>query len=145
MNTSTRPMERTEPTATKQIRVLVVEDDTEMRYAIREFLTMTGMQVDSVSNGKDAIQVLDRNAYHAVVCDFRLPGATGLDVVRAVHTSSLLGSYGSGPKVILITAYPDWKVLQEAREAGAYCLLRKPLDLLQLGDLVRRAAGELRV
>ncbi len=64
-------------------------------------------------------------------------------MVRAIHAAALLGPSVNGTDVMHIIACPDWK-LTEAREAEAYCLPRKRLDLLQLAERVRRAAGELR-
>lgn len=120
------------------LRVLVVEDNDDLRNCIREVFQMRGFAVETSGNGLDAVDLVRRHDFDTVVCDVRLPGLSGLSVVRA------LNGMPRPPRSVLMTAYPSWKVMEEAREVGAGRVLTKPLDLRKLADLVARSsdAGE---
>jgi CheY-like chemotaxis protein len=115
------------------IRVLVVEDDRDMRLAIRDVLVMKGLAVETASGGTGAIGLLEHEEYDVVVTDLRLPGASGLLVTR-VALDRL-----HPPSVVIITAYPEWYT--NALESGATRIIRKPLNLERLAETVIEEAG----
>ncbi len=118
------------------VRVLVVEDDHDMRVALREMFELHGMSVDTAMDGVDASAHGLRVPYDVVVSDIRLPGMSGIALSRSLQGRS------RPPRVILITAYPEWKVVQEAYEAGAVEVVRKPFDLGKLAKRVVQAARD---
>lgn len=117
-------------------RVLVVEDDADMRRALQDVFEMHGMSVDSAANGEAACVDGLRVTYDVVVSDIRLPGMSGIALTRKLQLRT------RPPHIILITAYPEWKVVQGAYEAGAFEVVRKPLDLGRLAVRVAQAAAE---
>lgn len=119
-----------------RVRVLVVEDDHDMRVALREILESHGMSVDTAMDGIDAAAHSFRTRYDVVVSDIRLPSMSGIALAKSLSRST------RPPRVILITAFPEWKVVQEAYDAGAAEVLRKPLDLGRLARRVAQAALE---
>lgn len=120
----------------RPIRVLVVEDDADMRESIREALTLGGFVVAEAASGVAAIERIGAEEFDVVVTDIRLPGPSGTDVARTARTCS------HPPTVILITAFPEWYDAAEAVQP--FAVLRKPLNLFTLGSVVEEAALESR-
>ena len=120
----------------RPVEVLVVEDDADLRHAIVEVFLMKGFRVNAVSNGLDAVELAFRHPYDVIVSDIRLPGIDGRGVLQSLKTLH------RKPGVILITAYPDWKVLREVHGMGVSGILLKPFSLAYLAECVDRAAGE---
>ncbi len=115
-------------------RVLVVEDDEDLRHALGAVLLERGLSVMLAGNGREAVDLQATGRCDVVVCDIRLPGLTGFEVAKRLRLLQ------PRPRVILITAYPDWKVYDEAYDVGAVGLLRKPLDLEAFATYVERTA-----
>lgn len=115
------------------VRVLVVEDDEDMCETIREILTLEGFDVDTADNGQTAVSMASGNRpYDVVVSDIRLPRLDGFEVARAFR------ALPHPPRLILITAYPEW--YDAARRRGENLILTKPLSLRTLVQAVRREA-----
>ena len=112
--------------------VLVVEDDADMRGAIREILVMSGFHVDVAEDGEAALRLADRGDYDVLVTDLRLPKLSGIEVARRIRMRP------RPPRMVLITAYPDW--YESARDDGESVIIRKPLSLRTLAQVVREQA-----
>ncbi|MHC4605334.1 MAG: response regulator [Planctomycetota bacterium] len=125
---------RPEPASERSIHVLVVEDDESTQSAIREFLQMKGMKVDTASDGIRAIEAFECQVYDVIVTDIRLPGTNGVSVTRAAQKCD------PPLPVIVITAYPEWH--DDTMNLGAAQILRKPLDLQQLAEHILEEAGD---
>ncbi|MEZ4387244.1 MAG: response regulator [Candidatus Krumholzibacteriia bacterium] len=120
-----RPAARTCP------RILLAEDDQQMRNFLRDALTAGGYRVIPCENGWELLSHLgsyilgseDHEDIAAVVSDVRMPGVNGLEV--------LAGGVGCRefPPMILITAFGDQRVHDEARHNGAWTVLDKPFDV----------------
>lgn len=117
------------------LRVLVVDDDADLRDAIREVFMMRGFAVNTAREGLAAVNLAKREHYDVVVCDLRLPGMDGIEVTQK------LKHLRDAPRVILITAYPEWSLYNEAREAGAEQVIGKPVSLGRLVSLVEEVAA----
>jgi DNA-binding NarL/FixJ family response regulator len=118
------------------IRVVLVDDQTLVRRGIKSLLELSG-EVDIVAdadNGDDAIATIARERPDVVLLDVRMPGKSGLDVLRA------LAAAGSLPPVILLTTFDDDEVLLEAVKAGARGYLLKDVSLEQLTEAIRSVA-----
>ncbi len=114
------------------VRVLVVEDDVDMRRAIREVFQMRGFAVNTAGDGQAALNLAAVDDYDVVVTDVRMPGITGIDLTRRILARR------PSSKVIVITAFPEWKVCQEARAAGASMVMTKPITLATLAEAVEQ-------
>lgn len=102
-------------------RILIIDDDPDIRILLAKFLTKEGYQTEEASNGKQAIISLKANAYDLVLCDFKLPDENGLDLLRKIKIID------SETKVIMITGYSDVKVAVQAMRLGAVDYVTKPL------------------
>jgi DNA-binding NtrC family response regulator len=114
-------------------RVLLVEDERLIRWALRSALEAEGLEVveaGTVADGRAALAAADPDA---VLCDVRLPDGSGLDVVRQAAADQ------PDVPVLVITAYGSVEDAVAAMRAGAYDYLTKPVEPAVLLPLVRRA------
>ena len=111
------------------MRVLVVEDDSEIRELIGYFLEKENFEIDKVDNGLDALKVLKKNKHQVIVLDLMIPGLDGKNFAKIVK--NLPEEYGN-PKIIMVTAKTEIEDVLEGLEIGADDYLRKPFDPREL-------------
>ncbi|WP_300361093.1 response regulator transcription factor [Fusobacterium sp.] len=111
------------------MKILVVEDDLEIRELIGYFLEKESYIVDKVDNGLDALKILKKNKHDAIVLDLMIPGLDGKNLAKIVKT--LPEEYGT-PKIIMVTAKTEIEDVLEGLEIGADDYLRKPFDPREL-------------
>jgi EAL domain-containing protein (putative c-di-GMP-specific phosphodiesterase class I) len=121
--------------AAAQTRVLLVDDDAAVRNALRRVLEHRGYRVISCSGGAEALERLAGGGYDAMVSDVRMPGMSGLSLLRAVR------EYDLDLPVILVTGNPDLMSASEAVAYGAFQYLLKPIESERLGQVIERAAA----
>ncbi|WP_312345820.1 response regulator transcription factor [Stenotrophomonas acidaminiphila] len=121
------------------MRILVVEDDTQISAYIAKGLREDGHVVDCVDNGRDGLFMATTETYAAVVLDRMLPGLDGLTVLRTLRGA------GNTVPVLLLTALADVDHRVEGLRAGADDYLVKPFAFAELSarldGLSRRAPG----
>jgi DNA-binding NtrC family response regulator len=122
-------------TTGRSLRVLVVEDETLIRWSIAETLAQEGHAVMEAGNATAAIQVLTDTPgpIDVVLLDYRLPDSSDLGLladVRRLRPDSA---------VVLMTAYGTPEVTTGALELGAYRVVSKPFDMHGLESLVKAA------
>lgn len=118
------------------MRVLVVDDEANIRDAVAELCEAEGMDADAVSNGLAAQKRVSEEHYDVMVLDIRMPGMDGTELLRWMHES--------GPSVptIMISAYGDIQDAVGAMKLGAVDYLVKPFDPDELLLRIRRAGEE---
>lgn len=118
-------------------RVLVVDDEERMRSLLRLHLERT-FEVSEASSGSEAIELIARRPFDAVVLDILMPGMDGWEVCRRIREE-----YDT--PVLMLTALSDVEDKLEAFEAGADDYLTKPFDprelVARLEALIRRSEG----
>jgi DNA-binding NtrC family response regulator len=122
----------------RRARILVVEDNASLRRGIVRALRDRWSEVDEVADGDRARERLaDRGVepFDVVVTDQRLPGADGVDVLRAARSRS------SRTAVVLMTAYGTIDTAVEAMKLGAFDFVAKPFELEALELRVERAVA----
>ena len=112
-------------------KVLVVDDERQIRDLLGEFLEREGYEVFLASAGEEAIELAERKIPHAILLDVKMPGIDGIEVCKRLKAE---------PKtqfvpVIMITGYADNKMV--AIESGADDFVNKPVDLVELAARVR--------
>jgi DNA-binding NtrC family response regulator len=116
--------------------VLLVEDKAELRAMLRKALERAGYCVEEASDGNSAIDKVRNRRYQLVLSDLKLPGNSGLDVLReARRVEPTL-------PVILVTAYGSVEEAVTAMKEGAFDFVQKPVDLDHLKLLLERAAKQ---
>ena len=116
-------------------RVLVVDDERDLLEVLGTMLAEAGWQVDTATNGREALDLTDANRYEVVLSDIDMPGINGVQLLREIRARDL------DVPVLLITGHPRVDTAVEALEHGALRYLQKPLrerDLLSaVEDAVR--------
>jgi two-component system response regulator PilR (NtrC family) len=114
-------------------RVLVVDDEPDLRELLELTLIKMGLEVVSASSVNEARKRLDAQSFDLCLTDMRMQDGTGLDLIREIDTRGL------DLPVAVITAYGSTNNAVEALKAGAFDYLSKPVSLDQLRTLVRAA------
>ena len=120
-------------------RMLVVDDKAEMREMLATAFSERNFTVAQASNGLDAISMLNDQAFDIVITDLNMPGADGLEVLRAARQAA------PDTPVILITAYGTVQTAVEAMRLGAKDFIAKPFKIAELElkvDMVMRESDE---
>ncbi|HEY8208287.1 MAG TPA: response regulator [Myxococcaceae bacterium] len=105
------------------IRVLVVDDDPDWREYLRLTLSELGYEVDLASSGAEALAALDRHAYAVLLLDHYMPGMSGEEVMRRMHSPA--------PRVVLVTNARADEV-SRALSSGPFYYLPKDASADQL-------------
>ena len=124
---------------TRDIRVLVVDDESFVRDSLREVLVSEGFRVDVAADVKSARARLGKSTYDAIVSDLRMPGESGLALL-----DDTLARTPPTP-VIVVTGVGTVADAVAAMKKGAWDFLQKPVDPDELVLLVRRAAEHRRL
>ena len=114
-------------------KLLIVDDEKDIRFSLAEFFASLGHQVSEAENGARASALLARSHFDLVLTDFRMAEMNGLELLdeaRSIHPDSL---------VILMTAYATIEDAVAAMKAGAYDYVVKPFSLDQIQLIVERA------
>jgi two-component system OmpR family response regulator len=124
--------------ASETMRLLVVEDEEDLRRGLEQALREEGYAVDGAGDGADALYKAETWEYDAIVLDIMLPGLDGLEILRRVRKSKTV-------PVLLLTARDGVGDRVRGLDFGADDYLVKPFDLRELlariRALIRRSAG----
>ncbi len=126
----------TPPTAT---RVLVVDDEPLVRWAVAETLADSGYQVLEAGDAKSALRLFPGAHTDAVLLDLRLPDCDDLRVLSSIRQLS------PSTPVIIMTAYGSPELIDEARKLGVFAVVDKPFELAEIAPLIEKALVSTRV
>jgi DNA-binding NtrC family response regulator len=115
--------------------ILVADDDQTCRDSIQKVLEREGHLVEVAGNVDGALEALDRNHFDLVVCDYRMPGKTGMDLLIELKRRQ------ASVPVLMISAYADALVEAAIRQLGALDLLKKPIRRQELISRAARVVG----
>ncbi|MFC1814661.1 response regulator, partial [Thermodesulfobacteriota bacterium] len=121
------------------IRVLVVDDEKDIRDGSERILKRIGLQALKASRGDEALELLSKENVSIVLLDLKMPGMDGMEVlgrIREIDASIL---------VIVITGYATVQTAIEAMKQGAYDFIPKPFEPDQLRIVIRRAQEKIRL
>lgn len=107
-------------------RLLIVDDDEEMRDLMRKVLEKEGYRVAVAGDGRQALTVLAQGSFDLVVTDMLMPHDGGLELLERLQRT-----HPSLP-VIIVTAFGDWHSYTRALKLGAAAFISKPLRMSEL-------------
>jgi CheY-like chemotaxis protein len=114
--------------------VLVVDDEAVVLTVLREALRRGGYRVTTAASAEEAMDLMQKRRFDLVLTDKNLPGASGLDVLRAARALT------PSPAIVLITGYTSYDSAVEALDIGAHDYIEKPIrDVEDLRFRIRRA------
>ena len=114
-------------------RILIVDDEETIRLALRKFLRSRGYEVEIAGSGEQAMQSLNNGSFSLMLCDVRMPGMTGVQLVPLARERD------QDLAIIMLTAVNDAATATEVLSAGASDYLMKPVELADLHQAVDRA------
>ena len=115
------------------VAVLVVDDEEPIRNALKKFLTQQQFEVYAAASGDEALNQLRRHKIGLMLCDIRMPGTSGVDLVpQALAIEPDLA-------ILMLTAVNDATSAALCMQRGAMDYLTKPIELSDLGRAVQRA------
>ncbi len=119
---------------TAPIRVLVADDEKNLRELLVRELTRKGHAVEGVADGQAALDRIKEDPPDVLVLDMRMPRVEGIEVLRALQ------DYPEVPQVIVTTGFQEVSTAVEAMKLGAYDYLTKPARIEEVDILIRKAA-----
>ena len=114
-------------------RILVVDDEQNIRTVLRALLVSTGAEVVTAASGEEAVDHLHEGIFHAVLTDLRMPGMDGMALLRHITR------HHAGLPVVLLTAHGTVDTAVEALKRGAFDYLTKPFDHTEIRNVMRKA------
>jgi DNA-binding response OmpR family regulator len=117
-------------------RILIVDDDRESRDLLQEVLEANGYEVSAVHDGESARHELDgANAFRAVIADLRMPGESGIDLLRDLRHQHPAYS------IVLMSSFMSDSERKQALELGVDAMIEKPFRLTELLQIVSEVTG----
>jgi len=123
-----------------RLRLLVVDDEEAIVFAMRRYFTARGFDVDTAREMEEAQALLANVRYAAAIIDLRLTGvhgAEGLEILGYVRSTC------PETRTVLLTAYGSAELSREARERGADVVLSKPQPLPDMAQVVMSLVADL--
>lgn len=119
-------------------RILAVENNELVLSFLEDGLTTAGYDVDTATNGREALEKLDASAYDLIISDLCMPELDGVGLCRA------LGERSAAMRRLVVLTDPEILVDHQAflDEAGVRAALAKPVELEELRSVVERVIGE---
>lgn len=111
-------------------RLLVVDDDAQIRALLRMVAERCGYEVDDARDGLDAMQLLETHEYSIAMIDLMMPRLSGYDILERLHGAP------KRPKFIVVTAMAD-EYIARITPALADAIVRKPFDVTMLTSVIR--------
>src|SRR6478609_1063101 len=102
-------------------KILIIDDDRDMRTLLTKYLVKNDYQVIEATNGKNALEVLELSEPDLILCDFRLGDTDGTSLLLKIKQKH------AHVPVIFITGYGDIKIAVEVMRLGAFDYVTKPL------------------
>ena len=119
------------------LKILIAEDDFELRQLFSHVLSKNGYTVKGVDNGQAALDALDRDYYDLIISDIMMPVMDGYELVRQLRGS------GNNTPVLMITAKDNFDDMRQGFLSGTDDYMVKPINVnemvLRVGALLRRA------
>lgn len=118
--------------------VLVVDDDSNIRYLVASVLRKAGYQVVEASDGDEAITVANREPPDLILMDLAMPQRSGISAIYRIRKNLALRDV----PIVAVTAYSSADMHRDALKAGCQSYLTKPFNVEELKSVVSRLLGD---
>ncbi len=112
--------------------ILVIDDERSIRNTLKEILELEKFKVNEAENGEIAIEKIKQNTYDAILCDIKMPGMDGMEVLDKALSMT-------DTPIIMISGHGTIETAVEAIKKGAFDYIAKPPDLNRLLITIRNA------
>ncbi len=117
----------------KQVKILVVDDDNNLRETLVDLLEIEGYKVYQAGNAAECLEICASEFFQIILMDYNLPDKNGMDLIREIR------SFNRDSQIIMITAYASLGAIMEAMQESVYDFLMKPVDFDYLKRTINRA------
>ena len=117
-------------------KVLLVDDEKEFLEIMSERMQARGMVVTTAESADQALSIIGKESFDAIVMDFQMPGMDGMEALKAIKNKK------PELQIILLTGYATVEKTVEAMKIGATDFLEKPADLEALSEKIKNAKAE---
>ena len=111
--------------------ILVIDDQPGIRRLLTEVLQDEGYRVITAANGYEGIQAAQNANPNVILMDMKMPGMDGIEALKELKRQ------GQGDQVVMMTAYGELDMVNEAREAGMRDYITKPFDIISLCRIIQ--------
>ncbi len=117
-------------------RVLLVDDEEDFIEVLSERMRARGLEVDTATNGMDALKLVEKKYYDAIILDLQMPGIDGIETLKMIR--------GKNPdsQIILLTGQATVEKSVEAVKHGAVEFLQKPAEINKLMEIIKEAGDK---
>ena len=117
---------------TNNIRILIVDDEHNMRGMLLAIFNHHGYKTAAASNGLEALELFKKESFDLVISDVTMPKMDGFELLAAIQ------SMKPGTKIILFSGICTDDRARQAKEKGASAFIHKPFELTQMTGIVER-------
>ncbi len=114
-------------------KILVIDDERSIRNTLKDILEYEKYEVDLAEDGKKGIEKVKQTEYDIILCDIKMPGLDGIEVLEELHPMA------PDTPVVMISGHGNIDTAVESIKKGAYDFIEKPLDLNRLLITIRNA------
>ena len=117
-------------------RILIADDDADLRGLLKRKLTKLSYEVNEVGNGQELLTALETLSPDLIISDLQMPLLSGIEALTKLRRTDWTIPF------ILMTGFPGPTTHENANDLGAAYVIHKPLDLEYLGKLVKELIGD---
>lgn len=117
-------------------KVLIVDDQFGIRILLNEVLQKEGYETYQAANGVQALDIVTKNTPDLVLLDMKIPGMDGIEILKRMK------AIYEDIRVIIMTAYGELDMIQEAKNLGALTHFAKPFDIDDIRQAVKKYISE---
>jgi len=114
-------------------RILVIDDEQSIRNSLKEVLEYEKYEVDLATEGREGLEMFEKNQYDVVLCDIKMPKMDGIEVLEEIYRQT------NDIPIIMISGHGNIDTAVESIKKGAYDFIEKPLDLNRLLITIKNA------
>ncbi len=114
-------------------KVLLVDDEEDFIHTLSQRLEVRGLKVTGATRGADAVELVDKQEFDAIVLDLAMPGMDGLETLKKIRENH------PEAEIIILTGHASVKTSIEAMKLGAEDYLEKPVDMQDLLKKIEEA------
>jgi two-component system response regulator (stage 0 sporulation protein F) len=113
-------------------KLLIVDDQFGIRVLLTEVFDKDGYETFTASNGNQALTIIEDESPDLVLLDVKIPGMDGIEILKEIRQRNL------ETNVIMMTAYGELEMINEAKKLGAVAHFSKPFDIDEVRQKIRK-------
>ena len=112
--------------------ILIVDDQAGIRMLLEEVFLREGYETLTAANGREALAIFEEMSPELVLLDMKIPGMDGIEILKRMKQQC------EGVQVVMMTAYGELNLIEEAKTWGAVRHFTKPFDVFELRETVKK-------